>query len=129
MWRSWWSGVWLTVHWHWQSWTTLESLLFKISSTKAETSSVRCVLIAESLCGLVTYLVVLAGVHSASDTLRTTPFYEEELGQHPKEQRLDCPLRSTFYPLNNPGAYFDYHPALQNAVRNCGIFSVAADYK
>ncbi|KLO13044.1 class I glutamine amidotransferase-like protein, partial [Schizopora paradoxa] len=32
------------------------------------------------------------GVHSASDTLRTTPFYEEELG-----------------------AYFDYHPALQNA--------------
>ena len=56
------------------------------------------------------------GIHSASGTLNTTTFYGQELGEEYSE--------ISYLVLSEPeldvceGAYFDYHPELQNAVRS-----------
>ncbi|KAK0204690.1 trehalose utilization-domain-containing protein [Desarmillaria ectypa] len=53
------------------------------------------------------------GIHSASDTLNTTAFYGNELGEQYSELH--------YFMLSEPkmdvyeGAYFDYHPEIQNA--------------
>jgi len=52
-------------------------------------------------------------IHSASDCLRNTTFYGQEVGEF---VRRFSPLLSTNRPDCLVGAFFDYHPVIQNAV-------------
>jgi Trehalose utilisation len=54
-------------------------------------------------------------IHAASDCLRNTTFYGREVGAHLFDKVPGAELTSV---LGFLGAFFDYHPPIQNAVAN-----------